>query len=48
MKFGSPERRAIEAWLQKNGDVPTSPLTGEPLKDKTLRPNFLARALKVT
>ena len=39
------ERRAIEEWLQK-GDVPTSPLTGEPLKDKTLRPNFLARALR--
>ena len=43
------ERRAIEEWLKKgdlNGGVPTSPLTGEPLKDKTLRPNFLARALR--
>lgn len=43
------ERRAIEAWLKKGdleGAVPTSPLTGEPLKDKTLRPNFLARALR--
>ena len=38
------ERSAIEAWLMK-GSVPISPLTGEPLKDKTLRPNFLARAL---
>ena len=41
------ERRAIEAWLEK-GDVPISPLTGEPLQDKTLRPNFLARALVKT
>ena len=43
------ERRAIEEWLRKGdfkGGVPTSPLTGEPLKDKTLRPNFLARALR--
>ena len=40
------ERKAIEAWLKKAGNVPTSPLTGEPLKDRTLRPNFLARALR--
>jgi len=40
------ERKAIEEWLTKKADgVPISPLTGEPLKDKTLRPNFLARAL---
>ena len=42
------ERRAIEEWMRKGprkGAVPTSPLTGEPLKDTTLRPNFLARAL---
>jgi len=36
------ERRAIEEWLAK-GKVPISPLTGEPLKDTTLRPNYLAR-----
>lgn len=40
------ERRAIEEWLTMKGAVPTSPLTGEPLQDKTLRPNFLARALR--
>ena len=42
------ERRAIEEWIAKGprkGEVPISPLTGEPLKDTTLRPNFLARAL---
>ena len=38
------ERRAIEAWIKK-GTVPISPLTGEPLEDLTLRPNFLAKAL---
>jgi len=37
------ERCAIEEWLKKENAI--SPLTGEPLKDKTLRPNFLARAL---
>ena len=37
------ERRAIEEWFTS---AATSPLTGEPLKDKTLRPNFLARALR--
>ena len=41
------ERRAIEEWLMK-GAVPTSPLTGEPLKDTELRPNYLAKALRVT
>jgi len=42
------ERVAIEEWLEKGaaqGGM-TSPLTGEPLKDRTLRPNFLARALR--
>ena len=43
------ERKAIEEWLQRStgedGCVPTSPLTGEPLKDTTLRPNYLAREL---
>ena len=39
------ERRAIEEWLTKAGSVPISPMTGETLKDTTLRPNFLARAL---
>ena len=42
------ERRAIEQWLageRERGAVPVSPLTGEPLKDTTLRPNFLAREL---
>ena len=39
------ERRAIEEWFKKDV-VPISPLTGEPLKDTTLRPNFLARALE--
>lgn len=44
------ERTAIEAWLQRcTGEdghtLPTSPLTGEPLKDTTLRPNYLAREL---
>ena len=38
------ERRAIEEWMRKS-DVPTSPLTGEPMKDTTLRPNYLAREL---
>ena len=37
------ERWAIEEWLSKRH---TSPLTGEPLDDTTLRPNFLARALR--
>jgi len=45
------ERRAIEEWLLKGAKnecgVPISPLTGEPLKDSTLRPNFLARALRM-
>ena len=41
------ERKAIERWFGKcgAGEWPLSPLTGEPLKDKTLRPNLLARAL---
>ena len=42
------ERAAIEQWLaeeRERGAVPISPLTGEPLKDTTLRPNFLAREL---
>ena len=31
------ERKNIEAWLQNHS---TSPITGLPLADKTLRPNF--------
>ena len=39
----------MQTWMQKGvlrDGVPTSPLTGEPLKDQTLRPNLLARALR--
>ena len=44
------ERSAIEAWLRHSskrgrGAAPLSPLTGAPLRSKTLRPNHALRSL---
>jgi len=38
----SYERRAIERWLVRHN---TSPLTGEKLASKELRPNFALKSL---
>ena len=36
------ERGPIERWLATHD---TDPMTGEPLSDKTLRPNMLVRSM---